>query len=67
MFFSSFSLFLCDFKRFCSFSMHPRWISELFSPPRMRLDMLSEKADAKRKEALRQRQLAQRLGVEEVQ
>lgn len=32
----------------------------------MRLDMLSEKADAKRKEALRQRQLAQRLGVEEV-
>lgn len=32
---------------------------------KMRLDLLQEKADAKRKEALRQRQLAQRLGVEE--
>ncbi|CAJ1338182.1 unnamed protein product, partial [Effrenium voratum] len=32
---------------------------------KMRLELLQEKADAKRKEALRQRHLAQRLGVEE--
>eukprot|EP00439_Symbiodinium_sp_Y106_P077887 s803_g16.t1 len=32
---------------------------------KQRLELLQEKADAKRREALRQRQLAQRLGVEE--
>ena len=32
---------------------------------KLRLELLAEKAEAKRKEALRQRQLAQRLGVEE--